>query len=92
MSISNYTLNSFFFLQGTVCYDDACHLKKFASNPARSSLTTVASQLASVDYAVDRMHFKGHIDPWCREHCDPHKLQTLQKVHIYTYIYTYYLN
>ena len=52
------------FLQGTVCCD-VCHLKKYALNPARSSLTTVANQLASIDYAVDRMHFKGHREtPW----------------------------
>ena len=29
---------------------------------------------------VDKMHMKGHTDPWCKEHCDPSKFQALDKV------------
>ena len=49
-----------------ICYDDACHLKRFAGNPARANLTTCATQLASVEMAVDKMHVKGHTDACCK--------------------------
>ena len=64
-----------------ICYDDACHLKKFATNAVRSSLTKQTKQLASVQMVVDKMHMKGHTDPWCKEHCDPSKFQALNKVY-----------
>ena len=41
-----------------VCYDDACHLTKFAKNPSRADLTPQAKQLASVQMVVDKMHMK----------------------------------
>ena len=63
-----------------ICYDDACHLRKFATNPVRSDLTEQTKQLASVEMVVDKMHMKGHTDPWCKEHCDPAKFQALQTV------------
>ena len=43
-----------------ICYDDACHLRKFA---VRADLTAQTKQLASVEMAVDKMHMKGHTDP-----------------------------
>ena len=69
----------FIFIE-TLCYDDGCHLKKYATNPSRSAMTPVATQLASLQIVVDRMHFKGHTDPWCHEHCDPNKVKDLHKV------------
>ena len=65
---------------GFICYDDACHLKKFARDPARASLTDQSKQLASVEMVVDRMHMIGHVDPWCKEHCDADKIPELAKV------------
>ena len=65
---------------GTICYDDCCHLKRYACNPCRSSLTTTARRISAMNFAIDRMHFKGHIDPWCRETCDPNKFKELDKV------------
>ena len=26
------------------------------------------------------MHFKGHVDSWCHENCDPNKFKELDKV------------
>ena len=46
----------------------------------RSSLTNTARRLAEMNYVIDRMHFKGHIDQWCRENCDPDKLEGMEKV------------
>ena len=46
-----------------LCYDDACHLKKFATNPRRSKLTDVATTISNLSIVVDKMHFAGHTDP-----------------------------
>lgn len=66
---------------GFVCYDDACHLTKFAKNPLRADLTPQAKQLASVQMVVDKMHMKGHVDKWCKENCDAKCFADLDKVH-----------
>lgn len=63
-----------------ICYDDACHLRRFSRNPVRAHLTPQTEQLAAVNMAVDKMHFKGHTDKWCKEHCDPSKFEALRKV------------
>ena len=39
-----------------------------------------------MSYVVDRMHFKGHVDQWCRKNCDPDKLPAMEMVHTYMYI------
>lgn len=28
---------------------------------------------------MDKFHFKGHVDPWCQEHCNPNKHEGLMK-------------
>ncbi len=66
---------------GFVCYDDACHLRRFTRNPMRSDLTEQSKQLAKVEKVVDRMHFKGHVDPWCKVNCDAEKFADLDKVY-----------
>jgi len=63
-----------------ICYDDACHLRKFARNSIRSNLTSQSTALASVEMVVDKMHMKGHVDPWCKENCDANKFKELHKV------------
>ena len=68
------------FLLGTICYDDGCHLKRYACNPVRSALTRTSSRISDMNFVIDRMHFKGHIDPWCCENCDPNKFKELDKV------------
>ena len=62
-----------------ICYDDACHLKRFAENPIRANLTEEAKKLASVEIVVDKIHMRGHIDPWCKEFCDPKSFLTLTR-------------
>ena len=47
---------------GFVCYDDACHLTKFAKNPSRADLTPQAKQLDSVQMVVDKIRMKGRVD------------------------------
>ena len=44
-----------------LCYDDGCHLRKYAYNECRRGLTTTTKELASTEIVIDRMHFRGHI-------------------------------
>ena len=47
---------------GYVCYDDGCHLRKFARHPSRKDITETAKHIASLEILVDKMHMAGHID------------------------------
>ncbi|CAB4006023.1 Hypothetical predicted protein [Paramuricea clavata] len=63
---------------GTICYDDACHLKRFAMNPKRCSLTPTATLISTRDIVCDRFHFRNHIDKWCKKHCNPDQCNDLK--------------
>ena len=52
-------------------------------NPKRANITETASQIASSSIVVDKMHFKGHTDEWCHQHCNPYHLESLNNVCIY---------
>lgn len=54
-----------------ICYDDGCHLKKYAINPQRSQSTETANSVSQLSFVIDRMHMKGHVDSWCKKTCDP---------------------
>ena len=43
-------------------------------------MTATAARLASLNIVVDKMHFKGHTDSWCHDHCNPYNLRELDKV------------
>lgn len=70
---------------GFIVYDDGCHLKKFAINPVRSMLTDTSKKIKDMNIVVDKMHFKGHIDQWCRQHCNPRDFDELEEVCIELY-------
>ena len=36
--------------------------------------------MAGLNIVIDQMQLAGHIDSWCKEHCDPHKLKELDDV------------
>ena len=65
---------------GYICYDDGCHLKRYASHPERSTQTPSAQILASLSIVIDKMHFKGHVDEWCKQNCNPYSYADLNKV------------
>ena len=72
---------------GYICYDDGCHLWRFAQNPSRKDLTT--NKIASIDIVVDKMHIRGHTDKWCLENCDARKhpeLNAVSYMHILMHI------
>ena len=53
---------------GYICYDDGCHLRKFAQNPIRHEVNATSKQLAEENITIDKMYMKGHTDVWCKEH------------------------
>ena len=61
-------------------YDDAYHLKKYACNPSRRDCTETSKRLASLDIVVDKLHFRGHVDAWCHQNCDPYKIDQHKQV------------
>ena len=65
-----------------ICYDDGCHLKKYATNSDRKSITPTAAQLVTMNIVVDKLHFQGHVDKWCQENCNPYKFEELKTVSI----------
>jgi hypothetical protein len=66
-----------------ICYDDACHLKKYACNPSRRDCTEASTKISSLDIVVDKLHFRGHVDAWCHQNCDPYKIEKLKQVRTY---------
>ena len=79
---------------GYVCYDDGCHLKRYATNPKRANHTATALKLASMNIVIDKLHYKGHTDSWCKKNCDPYKFEDLNEVTKYCFclctVYTLY--
>ena len=68
-----------------LCYDDGCHLKKFAENPVRRHLTPTSQKIAEMCILVDKMHVRGHVDKWCLENCDARKISELDDVSLLIY-------
>ena len=62
----------------TICYDNGCHLKKYACK--RADLTETSKKIASYNIVIDKMHFKGHTDEWCHANCNPYELEHLHTV------------
>ena len=65
-----------------VCYDDGCHLRKFARNPARANISKESKLLSEKEIVVDKMHMRGHVDSWCKATCDPHLHSYLDNVFV----------
>ena len=63
-----------------ICYDDACHLKKFSSNPLRKDLTLTSKRMSNIGMKCDKFHFKNHTDPWCKANCNPYDSALLKVI------------
>ena len=61
-----------------LCYDDGCHLKKYAQN--RQKITPTATKLAQLNIVVDRLHMKDHVDTWCKQNCDASCFRELDNI------------
>ena len=54
-------------------YDDACHLKLFIKNSANFIRITRAKQrLEKLKIFCDKLHYRNHVDPWCRKNTNPY--------------------
>ena len=92
MVLSNFfhTLHHIYIHVGVLCYDDGCHLKRYVEK--RKELTETSKQLASYQIVVDKMHFRGHVDKWCQENCNPYKVHALDNVSMHVgKTFTHYL-
>ena len=65
-----------------LCYDDGCHLSKYSTNASRKDLTPTSKMISNLTITVDKMHMAGHVDLWCKRHCDPRKFRDLDDVSI----------
>ena len=52
----------------TVVHDDACHLQAFMS---KWLCKHPKLRYPSLRFVIDKFHARGHVDPWCRQHCHP---------------------
>ena len=52
----------------TVVHDDACHLQAFMSKWLCKHPKLC---YPSLRFVIDKFHARGHVDPWCRQHCHP---------------------
>lgn len=71
----------YFFKLDFVVYNDGCNLKKFATNPVRSNLTDTSKRIRDMHIVVDKMHFKGYVDFWCKRHCNLSDFAEPEMVH-----------
>ena len=74
-------LNEFLYI-GYLCYNDGCHLWKYAQNSSRSQATQIAQHMAKLSIVIDSMHMKGHTDSWCKRNCDPKWFPQLNNVSV----------
>ena len=74
--------NTYFTVVECICYDDGCHLRRFAQNPVRRDVTATSKVIANLEIVIDCSHFKGHTDDWCKRNCIPDSLPLLQNVSI----------
>ena len=80
--------NTYFTVLECICYDDGCHLRRFAQNPVRRDVTATSKVIANLEIVIDRLHFKGHTDDWCKRNCNPDSLPLLQNVSIKLILYS----
>ena len=74
-----------------ICYDDGCHLRKFAQHSSRKDVTPTAQRLCNVNIVVDKLHMEGHTDKWCMANCDPRLFPELDNVSVTWTMYLYML-
>ena len=53
-----------------IAYDDACHLFKYIKR-REDKCPQFKRLLEKITLCCDRLHFRNHVDPWCKQHMDP---------------------
>ena len=66
-------------------YDNACNLRAFCLNPKNRPNVgpdkidrSRTSIFANINYVVDRLHIKEHVDPVCLKTCHPNLFPDLE--------------
>ena len=54
-------------------------MKRFVQNPVRKDKSATSKKISNLEIVIDKMHFSGHTDKWCRENCNPHAFGELNK-------------
>ena len=49
-------------------------------NPVRKEVTALSKGLGKMDMVVDKLHFRNHVDRWCKANCNPHNRSELHGV------------
>lgn len=68
------------FFTDTICYDDACHLKKLTQNSIRCNQTETSQRMKQMEMVCDKFHFGNHTDGWCKKNCNPYKSVDLKVI------------
>ena len=61
-------------------YDDVCHLASFAKNHVRLQTNETTEYFSSLKFAIDKFHFKNHIDEFCHKNYNPRNVKELENV------------
>lgn len=54
-----------------IIHDDACHVRRFAHKHQGRSELGRRLAFPRMHYIIDKLHAKGHVDEWCKQHCNP---------------------
>eukprot|EP00973_Karenia_brevis_P031302 4320537-Karenia_brevis.AAC.1 len=54
-----------------IIHDDACHVRRFADKYQGRSELGRRLAFPRMQYVIDKLHAKGHVDQWCKENCHP---------------------
>ena len=61
-------------------YDDVCHLAGFAFNHIRLHRNETTEYFNSLKFAIDKFHFKNHVDKNCHTNYNPKNVPELDGV------------
>ena len=59
-------------------YDDVCHLAGFAKNHVLLERNPTTEGFLKKTFAIDKFHFKNHIDPFCHSAYNPGEVEQLK--------------
>ena len=62
-----------------LCYDDGCHLRKFAQHSSRKDVTPTSQKRSTIEVVIDKLHMEGHTDKWCMVTCNPSSFQVTRQ-------------
>ena len=68
----------FVFTTEFICYDDACHLKKYAQGSGCRNVTLTTQKMAKMEMIIDRFYFKNPVDLCCKDHCNTYNTDGLK--------------